>query len=222
MVYVTGDLHGDKERLLSPRMKKLKKNDVLLVCGDFGFVWDGSKEENRLLKWISNRPYKLLFVEGTHENFGLLAEYPEEELFEGRVRRLGKNLYQMLKGQVFTIEGKRFFAFGGGDLSGSEDHVEGLNWRVGEHATDDEVAEARGNLDKTNWSVDYIITHDATSKVRGFLNVEDDQFTLLETFLDEVGQNCSFNRWFFGNYHLDRVVSPLYTAVFKSVIALDK
>lgn len=35
MIYLTGDLHGDIERLKSKEMKKLKKGDTLIVCGDF-------------------------------------------------------------------------------------------------------------------------------------------------------------------------------------------
>lgn len=45
MIYLTGDLHGDLERFKSKEMKKLKKGDTLIVCGDFGFLWDGSKKE---------------------------------------------------------------------------------------------------------------------------------------------------------------------------------
>ena len=40
MVYVTGDLHGDYSRFKRPEMKKLRAGDILLVCGDFGFIWD--------------------------------------------------------------------------------------------------------------------------------------------------------------------------------------
>ena len=43
MVYVTGDLHGDYSRFKRPEMKKLRAGDILLVCGDFGFIWDNSK-----------------------------------------------------------------------------------------------------------------------------------------------------------------------------------
>ena len=44
MIYFTGDLHGDYDRFKSKELKKLKKGDTLIVCGDFGFLWDGSKK----------------------------------------------------------------------------------------------------------------------------------------------------------------------------------
>ena len=52
MIYVTGDIHADLDRFKGKEAKKLKKGDTLIVCGDFGFVWDGSKKEQQVLKWI--------------------------------------------------------------------------------------------------------------------------------------------------------------------------
>ena len=57
MVYITGDMHGDIKRFDSPAIKKLKKGDTLIVCGDFGFVWDNSKAEQKILKSFSKRKY---------------------------------------------------------------------------------------------------------------------------------------------------------------------
>lgn len=50
MIYFTGDLHGDYDRFKSKELKKLKKGDTLIVCGDFGFLWDGSKKNSRFSK----------------------------------------------------------------------------------------------------------------------------------------------------------------------------
>ena len=50
MIYVTGDTHGEIERFKDPEFKQLRKGDLLIVCGDFGFIWDGSKREKNNLK----------------------------------------------------------------------------------------------------------------------------------------------------------------------------
>ena len=75
MVYVTGDLHGDYSRFKRPEMKKLRAGDILLVCGDFGFIWDNSKQEQAVLKKLSEKKYTIAFVDGCHENFDLLQQY---------------------------------------------------------------------------------------------------------------------------------------------------
>ena len=57
MIYVTGDMHGQISRFDDPALHKLKERDTLLICGDFGFLWDGSKEEmNQLRKLTKNCP----------------------------------------------------------------------------------------------------------------------------------------------------------------------
>lgn len=106
MVYLTGDTHGDIERFKHGKLRWLGKRDVVIVLGDFGFVWDGSKEEQKKLDWLRKRPYTLLFLDGAHENYDLLAQYPEEELFGGKVQALGGNVYHVCRGSVLTLEEK--------------------------------------------------------------------------------------------------------------------
>lgn len=50
MVHITGDTHGeiDSHKLTVknfPQQKLMTKSDSLIVCGDFGCVWDGSKND---------------------------------------------------------------------------------------------------------------------------------------------------------------------------------
>ena len=82
MLYVTGDTHGDYERFTSSALKKLKKGDTLFICGDFGFIWDGSKNEEKMLKKIGKLKYNVCFIDGTHENFERLRSYEVSE-FKG-------------------------------------------------------------------------------------------------------------------------------------------
>ena len=113
MVYLTGDTHGDIERFKHGKLRWLGKRDVVIVLGDFGFVWDGSKEEQKKLDWLRKRPYTLLFLDGAHENYDLLAQYPEEELFGGKVQALGGHVYHVCRGSVLTLEEKKYLCFGG-------------------------------------------------------------------------------------------------------------
>lgn len=52
MIYITGDLHGTAEygcnRLLArcwPEGRGLTRDDIVIVAGDFGYVWCFSEEE---------------------------------------------------------------------------------------------------------------------------------------------------------------------------------
>ena len=61
MVYLTGDTHGDIERFKHGKLRWLGKRDVVIVLGDFGFVWDGSKEERKKLDWLRSGPTPCCF-----------------------------------------------------------------------------------------------------------------------------------------------------------------
>ena len=79
MLWITGDLHGsvDIGRLNTrrfPQQRQMTKEDLVLVCGDFGCVWSGDREDNYWLDWLERKPFTTLFLDGNHENFPLLVD----------------------------------------------------------------------------------------------------------------------------------------------------
>ena len=165
LICITGDLHGDFNRLCTPELKKLKSRDVLIVCGDFGFVWDGSKEEQKILKKIGKHRYDTLFVEGCHDNYDLLKEYPVVAYKGGKARKISGNLYQLMRGEIYEIDGRSVFAFGGGD---SKDQAldlsqEGKAFWEEEQPSVQETQHALGQLAAHRNRVDLVVTHDAVS-----------------------------------------------------------
>ena len=91
MIYVTGDLHGDPARLSDRALRRLKKGDFLLVCGDFGFVWDGSPAEMKLRRKLGKKKYTTIFVDGAHDNLPMIRQFPEED-YAGGVLASGETL----------------------------------------------------------------------------------------------------------------------------------
>ena len=75
MIYITGDCHREFSRFNTqnfPEQYEMTKEDYVIICGDFGGVWDygkESKEEKHLLDWLDGKPFTTLFVSGNHENF---------------------------------------------------------------------------------------------------------------------------------------------------------
>ena len=220
MIYVTGDVHADLGRFKGKAAKKLKKGDTLIVCGDFGFVWDGSKKEQRVLKWLGKRRYSVLFVEGTHDNLDLLAGYPVVDFCGGKARQISGKCHQVPGGEINPIERDEVFTFGGGESSDSDARVPGASWWPGELPDPEELAHARKNLAARGNVVDYIITHSASNTVNGFLNMDRDHVNQLEAFLDEVSQTVRYKHWFFGSIHLDKVIPPMYHAVYQEILPL--
>ena len=82
-IFVTGDVHGGAEygssRFSSkswPDGRTLSRDDVVVVAGDFGFVWDGSNTDRYWLDWFESKPWTTCFVDGNHENFDTLLGLP--------------------------------------------------------------------------------------------------------------------------------------------------
>ena len=118
MIFITGDTHSniDVAKLTTREFKKqsqLTRKDYVIICGDFGCVWDEGKHDRYWLNWHENKNYTTLFVDGNHENFNLLENYPVKEWNGGRIHELRPHVYHLMRGQVFTLDNKTFFTMGG-------------------------------------------------------------------------------------------------------------
>lgn len=220
MIYITGDIHADFTRFESRAIKRLKKDDHLIICGDFGFIWKGSQEEQKILKKIGNFKFKTLFVDGTHENFDLLNRHKIEPFCGGEARNICGNLYQLLRGQVYNIEDKRLFTFGGGESPDKELKMNMNNWWAEELPNISEMESAVRNLNKVNRKVDYIVTHEPPGKVKYLIESKDTSINALNKFFDDVTREVHFEHWFFGSMHVNKEFTNKYIAVFDDIVRL--
>ena len=128
MIFVTGDIHGNTERFSHSNFKAQKhmtKNDYVIVLGDFGVIWDyahKSTSEKYRLDELNNRSFTTLFIDGNHENFNRLNQYPVVEWNGGKVHQIRDSIFHLMRGEVFNIDGYTFYTFGG---AASHD-IEGL------------------------------------------------------------------------------------------------
>ena len=116
MIFCTGDIHGDPRRFSVdrfPEQKEMTRDDFVIILGDFGLVWSNSKDEKYWLDWLDDKPFTTLFVDGNHENFDLLYTYPVVDYHGGKAHKIRDNVYHLMRGYVFDIDGKTFFTFGG-------------------------------------------------------------------------------------------------------------
>ena len=220
MVYLTGDTHGELDRFRHGKLRWLGKRDTVVVLGDFGFVWDGSREEQKRLDWLRKRPYTLLFLDGTHENYELLAQYPTEERFGGRVQALGGNVYHVCRGSVLTLEERTYLCFGGAESPDRDDREPGLNWWPQEMPSEEEYAFCEQNLEAHGYKVDYVLTHDAPSRFLDFTVLKAGENNRLHDFLDRLLLRLDYDRWFFGCYHKDVALSTKSRCVFCDVLPM--
>lgn len=132
MIYITGDLHGTAEygrnRLSArcwPQGRDLSRDEIVIVAGDFGYVWDGSRIDAYWLKWLEEKPWTTCFVDGNHENHALLGSLPKRMWNGGRVHEVMPHVLHLMRGQVFDIDGLSIFTMGGASSHDREWRTEG-------------------------------------------------------------------------------------------------
>lgn len=224
MIFITGDTHGDRDRLSRWRLRKLQEGDTLIICGDFGFLWDDSKSEQSYLQNLGKRKYNICFIDGTHENFDLLNNYEISQWNGGKVHKIYGNLYHLMRGQIFEIEGKKIFTMGGGESSDVDIRRDVNAWSKDEIPTQEELLEGAENLEVANYDMDVIVTHEPPLKVKSFLNLNENEMlrvTALNAYFEELASNCKFKKWFFGSLHIDKFISGTHRAIFKDIINIE-
>ena len=229
-IFVTGDIHRIAEygacRFSSrswPRGRELTRDDVVIVAGDFGFVWNGSNTDRYWLDWFESKPWTTCFVDGNHENHQLLSELPVRGWRGGRVHVARPHVLHLMRGEVFDIAGARLLAMGGAASSDIELRREGLNWWPQELPGDDEMDRCRAALDRVGWSVDYVVTHEAPASIaEGLCRERGREFAndRLQRFLSELDARLQFRAWFFGHYHGDEWCDPRHRLVYYDFVAL--
>lgn len=251
MIYITGDCHRDFRRFrtgIFTEQKEMTKDDYMIICGDFGGVWSyqqESKEEKYILDELDARRFTTLFVDGNHENFDRLEQYPVEEWHGGKVHRIRPSVLHLMRGQVYEMWGKKIFTFGGArshdiqggilepdapDLKAKEKELRnsGLCYRINhvswweqEMPNAQEMEEGLMNLAKHDYKVDYIISHCCATSTMILLGgaglYEADE---LSRYFEELRIKVDYKRWFFGHYHDNRAVNDKDILLYDTMIRI--
>lgn len=250
MVYVTGDTHGNFYRFNAenfPEQKQMTTEDHVIILGDFGGVWckEANRTEKCWLDWLNDRPFTTLFIDGNHENFTRLNKYPVEEYHGGLVNVIRPNVLHLKRGEIFNLEDKTFFAFGGASSHDIQDgildvedpdwkkkasqldrqnrfmyRVKGLSWWEEELPSQNEMDNGLLNLKKYNYKVDYILTHCASASTVALLGQGLYEQDILTHYLQKIREKTDFNKWLFGHYHDNRVINNQEYLLYEQIVRL--
>lgn len=251
-IWITGDIHGDPTRFSMNNFYEQKEfsnkeDNIVIVCGDFGLVWNYTgedKSEKYWLDWIERKPFTVCFVDGNHECFDRLNAYPVEEWNGGKVHKIRQNVIHLMRGQVFTIEDKKFFTFGGAsshDISAGileiDDpdfkkkkkeldkeyalyRINHVSWWKEELPSEKEMQEGINNLEKHNWKIDYIITHSPPASVIALLGHGLYEQDILTKYLEEIRCKTDYKRWLAGHMHEDRAINEKDILLYEQIIRI--
>ena len=225
--------------------------DFVIICGDFGLVWSKegeSKTEQYWLDWLEKKPFTTLFVDGNHENHKRLATYPIKEWNGGFVNEIRPHVLRLRRGEVYTIEGKKFFTFGGASSHDISDgildpddfddydefrevwkqwdkewkmfRVKGITWWEQELPSEEEMQNGITNLEKHNWKVDYIISHTPPASVIALLGHGLYEQDILTKYLEDIRSKTEFKRMFSGHMHVDRQLNERDILLYEQIVRI--
>lgn len=254
MIYLTGDTHGEFLRFNNtsfPEQKQMTKQDVVIICGDFGGVWrqQSGQEERYWLDWLNDKSFTLVWCEGNHENYARLNsdEFPIVDLYGGKAQQIRPSIFRLLRGEVYEIQGKRFFTFGGARSHDIDDgildpddyddplkfqsvyrwwrmegrmfRVKGVSWWPEELPNEAEMEKGRKALEAVNYEVDYVVTHCLPHDVAYMLSMSSGGFypDRLTLYFNEILHRLHFHHWYCGHYHTDRTVMGKFHVLYHSI-----
>ena len=227
----------------------MTKDDTVIICGDFGLIWEKEEDrsENYWLKWLEDKPFTTVFVDGNHENHKRLATYPKKEWNGGFVHEIRPHILHLMRGEVYTIEGKTFFAFGGasshdisdGIIDGNQPdwkrqalelerqgkyrfRVEDVSWWKEELPSKEEMENGLKNLAKHNFKVDYVITHCCPSYIAAYISNGEYKPDILTDYFQELiyKNGLDFKKWIFGHYHDNRNIFDNFALLYEEIIEI--
>lgn len=230
-IFVTGDIHAsyDIAKLSESCFDTagLTKDDYVIICGDFGLVWNNSASEQYWLRWLNARPFTTLFVDGNHEGFSLLNSLPETTWNGGAVHQVATSVLHLKRGQLFNIDGCRIFTMGGATSSEYDrtHRIQGKTWFTEEIPNKQERTTALETLDAADWDCDFVITHCApSSSAQGIsehtnrLEIHSmDEYT---DWLQTIQDRLTYRHWFCGHYHIDAQIQDKTTALYNRIAVL--
>lgn len=250
MIYVTGDCHQNFRKFntkIFPEQKEMTKEDYVIICGDFGGVWNKeveNKEEKHLLDWLEEKPFTTLFVDGNHENFDRLYSYPVELWHGGKVHKIRPSVIHLMRGQIYEIDGKSFFTFGGASSHDIESgildpedsdfkekkkwldrewrsyRVNHITWWAQELPSEEEMQEGRANLAAHDNQVDFIVTHCCATSTQMLIDAQKLKPDIETDYLEEIKRTIQFKKWLFGHYHDNRNVSKKEILIYEQFVRI--
>lgn len=224
MIYITGDTHGDQNRFFGkdPLASGLTANDYLIVCGDFGYLFKNSLSEQVFLGDLERLPFTIAFVDGNHENFPAIYAYPVIEWHGGKVHQLRRNIFHLIRGEIYEIEGKTFFAFGGAYSIDKSMRTEGVAWWHEELPNEEEYKNAYENLKKHHFKVDHILTHTLPREmILRYGKHPDPHDMQLTGFLEWIMYETQFTHWWCGHWHDDQDLTEKFTILWFDVRRIE-
>lgn len=223
MIYITGDTHNsiDMSNVSGKHIKfcckKLRVNykaiSTVIILGDFGLPWyecpvdengihPTDPTEKYLLKWYKNKPFTIFAIMGNHDNYDMIEKLPEVEMFGNKVLKVCDNVFYLKRGEVYTIEDKKFLVLGGAMSDDKDWRTPHESWWKQEEWSEAEKEACIEMIKQYGCNFDYVLSHTGTTRGITAFNTSAIKDSTV-AFNDKLDSMISYKKWFFGHLHTD-------------------
>lgn len=251
MVFVTGDCHADWSRFSKnsfPEQSEMTRDDFVIICGDFG-LWHDDNTERWWFKWLEEKNFTILFVDGNHENFDrLYNDFEVVDFHGGKAHKIRENIYHLMRGYVFELCGKKFFAFGGASshdikdgildgkdfkskkelvneynkrtLRGEMLRINHISWWKEEMPSQNEMDFGLETLKEHNNKVDFVVSHCCPQEIVAIFSHGSYKPDKLTSYFNVIAEMTDFSKWFFGHYHNNMQILSKFVMLYEQIVRI--
>lgn len=246
--FITGDLHGKINRLISfyNTIKAQRKNpkDIGVIClGDAGLNFYGDSLDANCKKKLNLTGITFYLVRGNHEMRperlpDIRQIYDDNVNNDVYIEPKYKNIKYLIDGKCYLFGSMSALVIGGaysvdkyyrlakGQVSTYASYEEKA--RIG-WFEDEQLSEIEQDNIYQKWNgqtVDLILSHTCPLSIEPrdlFLSGIDQSKVdkSMEIFLEKIRQDVNWSYWFFGHYHQDRIEAPFMEMFYTDIIALN-
>ena len=219
MIYITGDTHGDFDRVKEFCQKMdTSKEDILIVLGDVGLNYYGGRRDRIRKMMVEALPITMFCIHGNHEQRPeTLSGYTTTSWHGGTVwvEEGFPSILFAKDGEVYQLAGKDALVIGGAYSVDKEYRLaRGFGWWENEQPSAETKTHVEKVLEERRWVVDVVLTHtvpiryEPTEVFLPFIDQSKvDKST--ENWLGEIEARLKYDRWYCGHYHTSKTVDRM-------------
>ena len=219
MVYLTGDIHGDPERVVQFCLSmKPRRTDTIILLGDVAANYTGGHRDEWVKQTLEKLKINILCIHGNHEMRPETIPTYHEDKWQGGtvyVEDAYPNLLFAKDGEIYDLDGQSTLVIGGAYSVDKWYRLRmDMNWFADEQPSDEIKSRVIQKLENLNRKVDVVLSHTCPERyipVEAFLSGID-QSTVdnsTEEWLGQVEAQLEYGAWLCGHWHINKRIDKL-------------
>lgn len=235
-IFITADTHRNFDEIeWFCDENNTTKNDIIIIAGDASINYFLDNSDDYIKKILARMPITFLILHGNHEERAWniknyqrnLYRIGDNDIIAWRENKYPNLLFLDDYGELLLNDKSYLFLGGAYSVDKYYRLKKGLKWFESEQIANEEREGILQHLETyTNLLYDFVISHTCPFKyipTEAFIpqvnqNTVDNS---MEHFLDKVEQIVTYNKWYCGHFHIDKVIDRTQFIGMETIIQLD-